>query len=771
MDGASFGFPALPWPLVALAVWALGAWLVLSLLVLGILRVQWLSWQLPLFGGRCAALVRSVADELGVGEVEVLRGPATAMPMTWGVRRPTILLPSAAVQWPIERLDAVIRHELAHIRRRDTLTQLIADLACAVYWFNPLVWLAAHRLRIEREHACDDEVLAAGSRASEYAAQLLDLTRSLRAARATSLTAIAMARPAQLRGRLTAVLDEDRSRRRPSRRAVVRGWVLALLVLLPFAGLGLTPATSFADQSERPVRVYAARAGEVAVFPSGTMVVPEIVAVGRSGVAVMIPPVPDTRWVPLTRGVSVLEPYTLGSPVRLEPPSPARPWVGRSLPVRAFTTHAQGCWDATSLRGGLSIRHDDDLREISWRSGSCRAEVRLEGEVEFTDDFRGIARLSRGGELRIREDDGRTERVVEVRPDGDGVSYRYSVDGRDRTFDAAARAWFDNMLLQLFRTGFAAEERVAWMLRTQGLDAVIQEIGQLRSSYPMRIYYEVALAHPDVTSAQAAMLVRQAGQQITSDYELAELLIATADDRPFDDGIRDAFIAASGSLESDYEHRRVLALVLTRADLSAANVAAILESTASIGSDYEKAELLVSLSKRYIDSPDLRAAYLRTAVDIGSDFEKRRVVSAVLADGGLNAAAVSTLLEVAESIGSDYERAELLVDVAANDLSEVPLQRAYVTAVEGIGSDFEHRRALSALISKQTLDADVVAQTLATVEAIGSDYEKAEVLLEIARTQPVEGEARALFLRALDTIRSTHEHGRVSSALLRAQSR
>ena len=87
--------------------------------------------------------------------------------MSWGTRRPAVLLPQGAERWPTSRLEAVLLHELAHVRRRDCLTQLMAEVAVALHWVNPLAWVAAHRLRVEREHACDDQALGAGARASQ----------------------------------------------------------------------------------------------------------------------------------------------------------------------------------------------------------------------------------------------------------------------------------------------------------------------------------------------------------------------------------------------------------------------------------------------------------------------------------------------------------------------------------------------------------------------------------------------------------------------------
>ena len=95
------------------------------------------------------------------------------MPMTWGLWRARLLVPEQAADWPAGQRRDVLLHELGHIRRWDCLTHLLSQLACALYWFNPLAWVAARRMQVERERACDDLVLNRGAEASAYARHLL----------------------------------------------------------------------------------------------------------------------------------------------------------------------------------------------------------------------------------------------------------------------------------------------------------------------------------------------------------------------------------------------------------------------------------------------------------------------------------------------------------------------------------------------------------------------------------------------------------------------
>ena len=224
-----------------LAAWAVGAAAVFGWAMLGWAGARRLGRRAEAIADPSwLALACEAAGRLGLASpVSLLRGAPAAMPMTWGVLRPVVLLPAEADAWPPERRRAVLMHELAHVRRRDCLTQWLGLTACAAYWFNPLAWWAASRLRSERERACDDLVLEAGERPSDYAAQLLGVARSLRPAPALAPAALAMARPSGLERRLLAILDPRRRRRGPARWLAPAGLAAVLALAAPLAALRL----------------------------------------------------------------------------------------------------------------------------------------------------------------------------------------------------------------------------------------------------------------------------------------------------------------------------------------------------------------------------------------------------------------------------------------------------------------------------------------------------------------------------------------------------
>ncbi|WP_430454247.1 M56 family metallopeptidase [Rhodopirellula europaea] len=178
---------------------------------------RWISQAQPIADQRVLALFANICQEWTdsdssplLSNVALLHREDLSMPCAAGIFRPAVLLPTDCLEWPEERLKSVLLHELAHVVRRDMLTQSIAEICRSLYWFNPFVWLAVARLHVEREQACDDHVLRSGVVASDYAELLLNVARDYR--HSQRAIGLAMARPNDLQQRIGSLLDATRSR-------------------------------------------------------------------------------------------------------------------------------------------------------------------------------------------------------------------------------------------------------------------------------------------------------------------------------------------------------------------------------------------------------------------------------------------------------------------------------------------------------------------------------------------------------------------------------
>ena len=240
---AAPGVP-IPWPVWALLVWAGGAAFVLAQLARGLRTVRRITRSsLPVTVGPAADAAAMAAQALGVGRPVALRqasssGPVT-VPLTYGARRPVLVLPANAQAWPEARLRAVLLHEMAHVRRHDWPLQVMALGVRALFWFHPLVWIAAKRMHAEAEAACDDLVLGAGVLAKDYARHLLDVALSARQSRRVGWGAVAMVQTPRVEGRLRAVLAPGLSRRPVTGKTAAGLVAAALLLALPLAALRL----------------------------------------------------------------------------------------------------------------------------------------------------------------------------------------------------------------------------------------------------------------------------------------------------------------------------------------------------------------------------------------------------------------------------------------------------------------------------------------------------------------------------------------------------
>ena len=232
------------------------AWGVICiLLLLRLIAARFLLWRLENQADRVqpasapnptgALAVDPLADALEAARsqlavnrpVQLLIHPNKSIPLVFGIFRSRLLLPLAARQWSEAQLRSVLLHELAHIKRRDTLAKLLVQIACALYWFHPLVWLAAWRLSIERERACDDLVLASGVRPSAYASHLLEVVTRYSSLGWAQSTGLAMARKSSLEGRLIAVLSANLNRRTVSATLATIALAAGLSIAVPVAML------------------------------------------------------------------------------------------------------------------------------------------------------------------------------------------------------------------------------------------------------------------------------------------------------------------------------------------------------------------------------------------------------------------------------------------------------------------------------------------------------------------------------------------------------
>ena len=152
---------AMPWALIGLAFYALVAGILISRIVLGWALMNRLARRMErLDDPRLLERVNHQCETLGLLIFPEFRaGENVTVPLTFGWKNPTILLPAGWRDWPADKLDLVLAHELSHVQRSDYLIRIASALNKSLYWFHPLSWWLDKRLTELGEHLSDDAAL------------------------------------------------------------------------------------------------------------------------------------------------------------------------------------------------------------------------------------------------------------------------------------------------------------------------------------------------------------------------------------------------------------------------------------------------------------------------------------------------------------------------------------------------------------------------------------------------------------------------------------
>ncbi len=769
---------------------------------------------------------RRIAFRLGLpAAAHVVESSLIDVPTVVGWLRPAILLPVAALATlSPQQVEAILAHELAHIRRHDYLVNMLQTFAETLLFYHPAVWWVSKRIRVEREHCCDDVALAVCGDALSYAEALAVLEQSkshaMRMAMAATGGAL-LARVRRILGTAQSPIDLPRS----------SSWAVTLALTLVFtagaggigqlswprtpasdieaagrttpAGLsdlvpgtevsGAVPGTEVSGtvpgtESQVP-RPREATAGDLNDLRQSQS--PELPAPPQPPAApefldqfeALAPPALPAPPSPASAGSA-----TVSASVPAAPPSPKAPAAPQSAPI-----HQRHWRRRPPSRRHLRVHHrrlrlhrHRRLRRAasppapappsrvvsrwSWSDDDGRMEVTLHGGITFKDDLSDVESMSDGGLLRIRDWSHLIPRTIEIRSEGGRLTRSSYVAGVSRAWDAEAEQRLREALPRLVRrTGLAAESRVKYIFERKGLDGVLDVIGLLESDYARHVYFVALIdrAHPDSASVPRILAKMD---RIGSDYDRSQVLQHVASRVTLDQRAAAEYVRTVEPIRSDYEKRRALSALLAVRPLPAGSAGLVLRSAVNMRSDYDRSEVLrAALAQEPITDPDaLFTAVGRTT----SSYEQRRVLSELADHPSLSLELKRGLLTAASSIKSDFDRASVLLAYVKRHGAEVSVRQPLFAAVNGMRSDYEKRRVLTAIAaSPNASDAEIQRAVFDSVALMRSDYDRAEILLAVLRATGVGSASRPAFVAATERMGSSYDQNRVLAALVRAERR
>jgi uncharacterized protein (TIGR03435 family) len=209
---------------LVLVAWAIGV---------GCVLVGWWRQWRPIEAARRDARPIAVSPEHRADDLNLAASPSMIEPAVFGIFRPVLLVPEGMTdRLSAAQIRALVAHERCHIRHRDNLKAALHMVVEALFWFHPLVWWIERRLIDERERACDEYVLQAGSTPRDYAEGILQVCRF---AVDAPLACVAGVGGSDLRRRIEMILGDSNGRPLTPRRRALLGTLIVVAVGGPVA--------------------------------------------------------------------------------------------------------------------------------------------------------------------------------------------------------------------------------------------------------------------------------------------------------------------------------------------------------------------------------------------------------------------------------------------------------------------------------------------------------------------------------------------------------
>ncbi len=248
-----------------LFTWALGSVLGFAGIILGLVRYErQLGRAEPVLDRRLRDELGRLRASLGIRRrVRLVESSTVSVPMTGGMVRPVIVLPLAALTWHAERIRVVLLHELIHIRRNDWLIDLIGRMGRAMYWFNPLMWMALRDWRRVCEQGCDALVVTHGTKPSSYAHLLMEFAEEVGRPNRAWTSSLAMAHANSLEERLMAILQPPIKTRRGIATLPLLSVVLTTIVT---AAVVIRPVRPPSERRTNESKSFFLQVGDVRTF-------------------------------------------------------------------------------------------------------------------------------------------------------------------------------------------------------------------------------------------------------------------------------------------------------------------------------------------------------------------------------------------------------------------------------------------------------------------------------------------------------------------------
>ncbi len=418
-----------------------------------------------------------------------------------------------------------------------------------------------------------------------------------------------------------------------------------------------------------------------------------------------------------------------------------------SLAGIAFTAQAQLAFSLTENNGNASYK-------VKNLNGSF--DVEYDGNIVLSDDDKDIVSISRGGFFTLSKSSFGASRKVKIESYRDGLSKRYYVGWSEEEWEPEGRRWLAEVLPDLVRsTTIAAKARVDRIYKNGGSTALVDELMLLNGDYVSNTYFELAF-EKQLTEDDQSRLLKVAGETISSDHYLSQILSNYLNQYGLTSRSVDNFVTAADKIQSDHYKSNVILSIAKSDEISGQVLTQLIKGTNGIQSDHYKSNALIELiDKKNLDDGQVGTLLVESR-DIESDHYLANLLIKVVQEHELSSSTMDKLIETSNYIQSDTYKSNVFKELLVRRAVSADKFKLVFAALEDIQSDTYLSNILIDFAKKDQDQESIIEMLNLAGNSIGSDYYLSLVLIEVANNQKLNGPSLDAFLMALRSVSSDH---------------
>jgi beta-lactamase regulating signal transducer with metallopeptidase domain len=651
---------------------------------------------------------------------------------TAGVWRPVIMIPIGYLTGlSSQHVEAILLHELAHIRRYDYFLNLVQSFVESLFYFHPAVWWVSHQVRVAREECCDDLAVAAVGDQLSYAKALAHAQPS------TTVPLAASWKGGSLLDRVRRLLGPKKQR--TSRLAVFAS--ITCLILL-FAGVIQTPIlqasapiesffnfnNSFPEALDPPdISIASIQLNQKQVVPT---LEPEELAKSLDN-KIAPPVIEPSNHNDSSTGVFCNddEHYAMPGFVHPKPRTINDPNLGTSCFNFDIPTTGNVGTSVTFSLVESEVLNVEPVKLV-WDNLVWRLTFETLNGYSLNSQGTDVVSVSSSGfvELAIRE--WFTTRKVRWQDNGQGQMEKlYFVNNRPAQWTAAAEKWLEKQIKWLVNQGIRAHQFVSAQYEHAGAQGVLDLIENLKLPRVKWLYLKKLrpyLSEDEQNTVVLPTLEAVANELISigNAYKIPEII-----EEYFNTATFDLLLEASLRIESAYYKSLALQSIIEQATIPQ-HVTSAVNQIHTIQSDYYRAVTLINAYRKSMDNDALLDAYQASAESIESSFYRYEVYEEAFKRISLSSDQWASWIVGASSIPEDYYTSEVLISSMRYAPRNGTTFGAVINAVGQISSDYYQQEVFSELFNKFQLSEARWLIAFDGIARMDSDYYKASLLMK-----------------------------------------